>query len=74
MPQEAAEEEEGEPDDVDAEDQPSGQQCDMLEQILELPSKPWISGSFGKLLVAKGTNQSYPAEGEWHAESVGQHL
>ena len=59
MPQEAAEEEEEEPDDVDAKDQPSGQQCDMLEQILELPSKPWISGSFGKLFVAKGTNQSY---------------
>ena len=58
MPQEAAEEEE-EPDDVDAEDQPSGQQCDLLEQILELPSKPWISGSFGRLFVAKGTNQSY---------------
>ena len=55
MPQEAAEEEE----DVEAEDQPSWQQCDMLEQILELPSKPWISGSFGKLFVAKGTNQSY---------------
>ena len=57
MPQEAAEEEEGEPDDVDAEDQPSGQQCDMLGQILELPSK--LSGSFGRLFVAKGTNQSY---------------
>ena len=73
MPQEAAEEEEGEPDDVDAEDQPSGQQCEMLEQVLELPSKPWISGSVGKLFVAKGTNQSNIQQ-RVNAESVGQHL
>ena len=40
MPQEAAEEEEEEPDDVDAKDQPSGQQCDMLEQILNCQASP----------------------------------